>query len=344
MTPFNNSLYKQKQKDAIFERISACDKIYLEVGGKLFDDNHASRVLPGFEPDVKMQIFREIKDDLEVIFCVNARDLIIGKIRADNKLTYGEEVIRLVGVMKSEKINVLGIMITFYEPHKNVLDFEKLCKAKNIKTYRSYFIENYPADLDTILSSNGFGKNDYIISSKKIVLVSAPGANSGKMETCLSQIYNDKVHGVNSSYAKYETFPVWNLPLDHLVNIAYEMATVDIKDKNMIDPFYLKTHAGEPATNYNRDIEAFPVLSKMFDRIFGKEVYDSPTSMGINTVGFAIENDLEVQKTAFEEIKRRHEKHVKMYEEKQLSYSSLKLDEKLLKKSQKIMEKLLKNS
>lgn len=344
MKPFNNSLYKQKQESEIFKRISGCDKIYLEVGGKLFDDNHAKRVLPGFEPDVKMQILREIKGDLEVIFCINARDLIIGKVRADNNLTYGEEVIRLTKVMKAENIDVLGIMITFYEPHKNVLDFESRCSENEVKTYKSYFIENYPTDLDNILSANGFGKNDYVVSKKKIVLVSAPGANSGKMETCLSQIYNDKLHGITSFYAKYETFPVWNLSLDHLVNIAYEMATVDIKDKNMLDPFYSKTHGGETAVNYNRDIEAFPVLSKMFERIFGKQVYDSPTSMGINTVGFAIENDLEVQKAAFEEIKRRHEKHMKMFEEKKLSSSSLKLSEKLLEKSQKIMKKLLENS
>lgn len=344
MPAFNNEKYKQLQKQLIFDRINQFDRLYMEVGGKLFDDTHASRVLPGFESDVKMQIFREIKDELEVIFCINATDLILGKTRGDSGLSYGAETLRLASVMESEQIHVCGIMITFYENSPAVTKFEEQCKAQNLKFFHSYYIDGYPNNIEHILSENGFGKNDYIETDKKLILVSAPGANSGKLETCLSQIFNDKAHGLNSGYAKYETFPVWNLPLNHLTNIAYEMATVDIKDKNQVDPYFSKAHNGEVAVNYNRDIEAFPILSEILDNIMGKKVYDSPTSMGMNAVGFAIENDLEVQRASFEEIKRRHEKHLKMYEEKRLSHACLTLSEKILEKSKKIIKKLEENS
>lgn len=343
MKPFNNKRYKKLQKEEIFKRISNFDKLYIEIGGKLFDDTHASRVLPGFEPDVKMQIFREIKSDLQIIFCVNARDIILGKTRGDNSLTYGEETIRLVNVMRDEQIDVCGIMINFYEPNEKVLEFEKACKKQKIKTYKSFFIEGYPHKMNHIISKDGFGKNDHIKTTKKLILVSAPGANSGKLETCLSQIYNDKTKGITSGYAKYETFPVWNLPLDHLTNLAYEMSTVDIKDKNKIDPFYKKA-TGKLATNYNRDIESFPILSNMLKEIMGKQIYDSPTSMGINCVGFAIDDDLDVQRASMAEIAKRHEKHLKMFEEHKLSSSCLKLSEKILKKSQKILKKIEKKN
>ncbi len=341
MTPFNNQKYKDLQKREIAERISQFDKLYMEVGGKLFDDKHAERVLPGFEPDVKMQIFRELKNELEVIFCVNARDIILGKTRGDNALGYGEETIRLAGIMQDEGIKVCGIMITFYEPHKLVLNFEKSCKAKNLKTYKSYFIDGYPKNISHILSEDGFGKNEYIKTTKKLILVSAPGANSGKLETCLSQIYNDKEHEIFSSYAKYETFPVWNLPLNHLTNLAYEMATVDIKDKNIIDPYYKKAHH-KKVVNYNRDVEAFPILSEILTKIMGKKVYDSPTSMGINCVGLAIEDDATVQEASYAEILRRHQKHITMFEESKLSSECLALSEDIVVKALKLIKKVRK--
>ena len=342
MSAFNSLKYKNLQKNEILERISKFDKLYIEVGGKLVDDHHASRVLPGFESDIKMQIFKELKKELEVIFCVNAKDIISGKIRSDNGLNYGDETLRLAKFMQGEKIDVAGIMINFYEPKPEILNFEKKSKQLGFETFKSYFIDDYPNSTNLILSENGFGKNDYIKTQKKLILVSAPGANSGKLETCLSQIYNDKLHGITSCFAKYETFPVWNLPLNHLTNIAYEMSTIDISDRNMIDPFYKKAH-GKEVVNYNRDIESFPILSKLFTQIMGKEIYDSPTSMGINCVGFAIENDFEVQRASFEEIERRHKKHIKMFKDKRLSLRGLIRSKKLLKKSQKIMKKLEKN-
>lgn len=315
---FDIQKYKLLQKEAIINRISHFGKLYMEVGGKLFDDNHASRVLPGFEPNVKMQIFKELSDTLEVLFCVNTNDIISKKTRADNNLTYADETIRLVDMMHQNNISVLGIVITFYKEDKLVFEFEEKCKKLGIKTYKSYFIENYPNDLNLILSKDGFGKNDYIETTKNLILISAPGACSGKMETCLSQLYNDKVRGINSGYAKYETFPVWNLPLDHLSNIAYEMATVDIVDRNMIDPYYKKAY-GHDAVNYNRDIEAFPILNDILTMINGKEVYKSPTEMGINMVGFAIADDKKVQEASFAEIERRRNKHQKAYENGTLS-------------------------
>lgn len=339
MTPFDNEKYIKLQKEAINERIKKYGKIYIEVGGKLFDDNHASRVLPGFDPQAKMRIFEGLKSELEVIFCINARDIIIKKLRGDNGLTYGDEVLRLSKLMEERGIKVCAIMITFYEKNTLVDEFEAKAKSFNLPVFHSYFIENYPSDINNILSENGFGKNDYIKTTKRLILVSAPGANSGKMETCLSQIYNDKMHKIKSMYAKYETFPVFNLPLDHMVNLAYEMSTVDIGDNNMIDPFF-KGKNGETAVNYNRDIEAFPILSEILNRIEGKTVYGSPTEMGINTVGFAINDDFAVQKASFEEIKRRHEKHIKMFEEKKLSSKALEKSAKILKKAQKLYENL----
>lgn len=341
MNPFNNEKYKNLQKQAIYDRIKNYQKLYIEVGGKLFDDNHASRVLPGFDPNVKMQIFKEIKDDLEIIFCINARDIITKKVRGDNNLTYADEVLRLTDCMKESDLSVVGIMINFYEAVPVVLDFEERCKQKNIKTYHSFFIENYPNNISKIVSENGFGKNDYIETHKKIVLVSAPGANSGKLETCLSQLYNDKVHGVISGYAKYETFPAWNLPLNHLANIAYEMATADLCDKNIIDPFY-KTAYGKEAVNYNRDVESFPILSNILEQIYGKKVYNSPTDMGINNVGNAIEDDYLVQKASYEEIERRLEKAKKQHSERICSDRTLARSKELYEKATKIFNNLKK--
>lgn len=339
---FDNETYKHLQKKEIFDRISKYDKLYIEVGGKLFDDNHAARCLPGFNPNVKMQIFKELKNDLEIIFCINARDIIARRVRSDNNLTYDEELFRLVNCMQNEGISVCGIMINFYEKHLYVENFENKCKEHNVSSYRGYHIEGYPNNIDTILSDEGFGKNDHIETHKKIVLVSAPGANSGKLVTCLNQLYNDKMQNIQSAYAKYETFPVWNLPLDHLTNIAYEMATADIVDVNMIDPFYEKTY-GKIAINYNRDIESFPILSNMLNKITGHEIYHSPTDMGINNVGDAIKDDLAVQKASFAEIERRYYKNLIKFEEHKISDRTLERSNELYAKAKEIYNNLFPN-
>lgn len=340
MTPFDNKKYKEKQKQEILERIKHFDKLYMEIGGKLFDDNHASRVLPGFDPNVKMQILKELSNELEIVFCINANDIISEKVRNDNGLTYAEELFRLIRCMNEEKLSVAGVNITFYKSHKLVKEFEKECKHQKIKFYRSYVIEDYPNDLNKIISKKGFGKNGYIKTTKKLILVCAPGANSGKLHTCLSQLYNDKVHGISSGYAKYETFPVWNLPLEHLVNVAYEISTVDIGDINEIDIFHEKAY-GVKTVNYNRDIEAFPILSNILTAVCGKEIYKSPTEMGINNVGFAIKDDLAVQKASYEEIKRRYEKHkTKYYNRPEV----LARNEEVMNKANKLYKKLVKNT
>ena len=337
--PFDNEKYKQLQKADIFSRIQKFDKLYIEVGGKLFDDCHAARVLPGFDPNVKMQIFSELSNDLEVIFCVSAKHIVNGRKRSDNGLTYGEEIFRLCECMKSQNISVCGIMINFYLNHPLITEFEQVCKNKNLKTYRSFYIHQYPNNTNAIISNAGFGKNDHIKTSKKIVLVSAPGANSGKLEVCLSQLYNDKIHGIKSGYAKYETFPVHNLSLDHLVNIAYESATAEIDDHNMIDPFF-KLKTKKDSVNYNRDVEAFPILSNILKQILGEELYGSPTEMGINNVGNAIVDDKAVQKAAFEEIKRRFENHKALFENYEVSEKTYNRIQELYEKAKRLIKNI----
>ncbi len=337
---FDNEKYKNLQKQEIYDRIKKYGKLYIEVGGKLFDDNHAARCLPGFDPNVKMQIFKELKNDLEIIFCINARDIISRRVRSDNNLTYDEELLRLIDCMKNEGISVCGIMINFYdEPNSFIERFENQCKEKNVPVYKTHHIPEYPNDIDKILSDDGFGKNDHIETHKNIILVSAPGANSGKLVACLSQLYNDKIRNIQSAYAKYETFPVWNLSLDHLTNIAYEMATADILDYNMIDPYYEK-ECGKIATNYNRDVEAFPILSSMLNRITGHEIYLSPTDMGINNVGDAIKNDSAVQKASFAEIERRYYKNLIKYEEHKISDRTLERSNELYARAKEIYKNL----
>ncbi len=340
--PFDNKKYIQIQKDAIYSRIKDYHKLYIEVGGKLFDDYHAARVLPGFEPNVKIQILQELKDDLEIIFCINARHIISKKMREDLGITYAADLLRLIGCMKELGLSVCGVMINFYEEHPLVQEFAEECKKIGTPTYKSYYIENYPNDINAIVSKKGFGKNDHIETTKKIVLVSAPGASSGKLKVCLSQLYNDRLRGINSGYAKYETFPVWNLGLDHLVNIAYEMATADLLDRNIIDPFYQKAHDGKIAVNYNRDIEAFPVLSKMLKMIYGTTVYASPTDMGINNVGNAIVDDYEVQKACMEEIERRYAKIKKAYDNLEIHTKTFERSLELLIRARNAFAKLQK--
>ncbi len=337
--PFDNKKYIEIQKEAIYKRIESYEKLYIEVGGKLFDDYHASRVLPGFEPNVKIQILQELKNDLEIIFCINARHIITKKTRDDYQITYDHELLRLIECMKDIGISVCGVVINFYEDHPLIAKFKEKCSEKGVKTYRSYYMDCYPNDINKIVSQDGFGNNDHVKTTKKIVLVSAPGASSGKLEVCLSQLYLDKISGINSGYAKYETFPVWNLPTTHLVNIAYEMATADVCDHNIIDPFY-KQATGKIAVNYNRDIDAFPVVSKMLNMIYGKEVYSSPTAMGINNVGFAITNDYAVQKACLEEIERRYEKVKTSYKNFEASTRTYERSLELVVKARELFDKL----
>ena len=341
-TAFNNQKYVQLQKEEIYNRIQQYDRLYIEVGGKIFDDHHAARVLPGFNPNVKIEIFKELKDDLEIIFCINARDIISQKIRNDNNLTYAKETIRLINLMRELNINIAGVMINLYESNPLVEEFEKDCLLNNVKTYKSYFIEDYPNDVKLIVSNKGFGKNDHIITNKKIVLVLAPGAGSGKFETCLSQLFLDRKNKITSGYAKYETFPVWNLSIEHLLNTSYEIATADVLDVNMPDPFYKKSY-NKDATNYNRDIEAFPLLSKLLNLIFGYQVYNSPTDMGINNVGFAINNDYEVQKACMKEIEKRYIKIKNDYNNLLISTQSFERALDLLIRSREYFNKLKNN-
>ena len=341
--PFDNNKYIQLQKDAIYKRIEGYEKLYIEVGGKLFDDYHASRVLPGFEPNVKTQILKELKDDLEIIFCVNARHIISKKLREDYQITYDNELIRLVHCMRDIGISVCAVVINFYEDHPVIEEFKQKCKEIGVPTYRSYYMDCYPNDINKVVSQDGFGYNDHVKTTKKIVLVSAPGASSGKLEVCLSQLYHDKLNGISSGYAKYETFPVWNLPTTHLVNVAYEMATADLNDHNIIDPF-LKESSGKIATSYNRDIDAFPIVTKILNMIYGKDVYASPTAMGISNVGFAIADDLAVQKASMQEIERRYEKVKNAYKNFQTNTKTYERSLELVVVARELYEKLLKQN
>lgn len=340
MKAFDNEKYKELQKKELKARMERFGRLYVEVGGKMFDDNHAARVLPGFEPNVKMQVFSELTNDLEVIFCINANDIISKKFRTDNGLAYGDELLRLTDEMNKLGIIVSGVVVTFFENHPLVSAFEEKCKAKNLSVYHSYYISHYPNNIEKILSEDGFGKNDYINVTKNLVLVAAPGANSGKMHTCMSQLYNDKIRGIKSFYAKYETFPVWNLPLEHLVNVAYEMVTADLIDENVIDEFHQKAY-GKFAVNYNRDEAAFPIMRDMLKAIAGKEIYKSPTDMGINNVGFAITDDFAVQKASYEEIVRRHKKHIERFENGTFTEEAMNRSDEIMQKAEMLYKKLL---
>ena len=302
---FDNKKYVKIQSEEIRKRFKLFDKLYLEVGGKLFDDYHAARVLPGFLPDSKINMFKELKKDMEIIFCINANDIERNKTRAEYGITYDTEVLRLIDNLQKLKFNINSVVITLYNNQANVNQFIKKLEANNIKTYIHTFTKGYPTDVDTIVSEEGYGANPYIETTKKLVLVNAPGPGSGKLATCLSQLYHEHKRGINAGYAKFETFPVWNLPLKHPVNIAYEAATADLKDVNMIDPFHLQKYE-KTAINYNRDIELFPVLKNILFKITGKVIYNSPTDMGVNMVGKCITNNEIVEIAAKKEIVRRY--------------------------------------
>ncbi|MDE5843479.1 MAG: DUF1846 domain-containing protein [Muribaculaceae bacterium] len=290
---FDNDKYLKIQSEHIKERIAQFgNKLYLELGGKLFDDHHASRVLPGFQPDSKLRMFSKLKDQAEIVIAISALDIERNKVRSDLGITYDEDVLRLREEFCNRGFYVGSVVVTHYNGQRSADAFRQRLERLGIKVYYHYIIEGYPTNVDLIASDEGFGKDDYIETSRPLVIVTAPGPGSGKMAVCLSQLYNEHKRGVTAGYAKFETFPVWNLPLKHPVNIAYEAATADLNDVNMIDPFHLEAY-GKTAINYNRDIEIFPVLNALFEGIYGENPYKSPTDMGVNMVGFCIsDNDI----------------------------------------------------
>ena len=332
--PFNNSKYLKIQRAKILERVASFgDKLYLEFGGKLFDDYHASRVLPGFKSDSKLQMLLGIKDKVEVILVMNANDIISNKVRNDTLITYQEEVERLIDTYREVGLFVSSVVISFYEENSNIHKFMTKLNNNGIRTYKHYKINGYPQNIPLIVSEEGLGRNEYVETSKPIVVVTAPGPGSGKMATCLSQLYHENKNGVRAGYAKYETFPVWNLPLSHPVNLAYEAATVDLNDVNMIDPFHLEKY-GTVAVNYNRDIEVFPLLKSIFEHIYGASPYFSPTDMGVNMVGFAIDDDEGVRKACHREIIRRYYQTQKNVYLGRLDHSAIDKMDILLNKSE----------
>jgi len=303
---FDNDLYIKTQSEQIIKRINSFGgKLYLEFGGKLFDDLHASRVLPGFKPDSKLQVLKNISDDVEIVMVISAKDIEKNKMRGDLSITYDIDVLRLIDVFRSMGFYVGSVVISHFagQPSANV--FKNRLEALGIKVFLHYIIEGYPYDVKHIVSENGFGKNEYIETERPLVVITAPGPGSGKMATCLSQLYHEHIRGVAAGYAKFETFPIWNLPLMHPVNLAYEAATADLDDVNMIDPFHLEAY-NKVAVNYNRDVEVFPVLNAIFEKISGSSPYKSPTDMGVNLAGNCITDDEVVKKAAYSEIIRRY--------------------------------------
>lgn len=305
---FDNELYVKLQTETIKKRIKLFDnKLYLEFGGKLFDDYHAKRVLPGFELDAKIRLLEELRDDCEIIFCINAKDIEKKKVRADYGISYDNEVIRLINIFNELKIKVNSVVITLYKGQASADRFKEKLERMNIKTYIHAPTKGYPTDIDVIVSDEGYGANPYIETTKPLVVVNAPGPCSGKLATCLSQLYHEYKRGVKAGYAKFETFPVWSLPLKHPVNVAYEAATADLNDKNMIDSFHLDAY-GISAVNYNRDLEVFPILKNILNKITGEDIYKSPTDMGVNSIGKCIIDDDIVSLAAKKEIIRRYYK------------------------------------
>ncbi len=303
---FDNEKYLELQAKNIMKRKGEFGgKLYLEFGGKLFDDYHASRVLPGFQPDSKIRMLRTMEDEVEIVVAIAACDIEKGKVRGDLGITYDEDVLRLIDEFRSMGFLVSSVVITRYEGQTAADAFIKRLSDLGVRTYKHYPIPGYPSNVPLIVSDEGFGKNDYIETERPVVVVTAPGPGSGKMATCLSQLYHENKRGIRAGYAKYETFPIWNLPLKHPVNLAYEAATADLNDINMIDPFHLEAY-GETTVNYNRDVEIFPVMETIFEKLQGKCPYKSPTDMGVNMVGFAIIDDEAVKEASCLEIIRRY--------------------------------------
>ena len=304
---FDNEKYLMEQTSKILERVNQNgDKLYLEFGGKLLYDYHAARVLPGYEPNVKMRLLQQLRKNADIILCIYAGDIERKKIRADFGITYDSEAFKLIDELKEWGVNVIGVVITRFNGQPDAKLFKNKLERRNIKVYTHQFTKGYPTDVDLIVSDEGYGANDYIETEKPLIIVTGPGPGSGKLATSLSQIYHDHRRGINSGYAKFETFPIWNLPVNHPVNIAYEAATADIKDFNLIDPFHLEQY-NEKAVNYNRDVEVFPVIKRILKKIGGGESpYHSPTDMGVNQVGFAITDDELTRESAKQEVIRRY--------------------------------------
>ena len=303
---FDNEKYLKMQSEHIKERIAKFDnKLYLEFGGKLFDDFHAARVLPGFAADSKLQMLMQLADQAEIVMVVSADDIEKNKIREDLGITYDLDVIRLIDEFRSRGLYVGSVVLNKYAEQRSAILFRKRLESLGIKVYHHYLIPGYPTNIPLIVSEDGYGKNDYIETTRPLVVVTAPGPGSGKMSTCLSQLYHELKHGVRAGYAKFETFPIWNLPLDHPVNLAYEAATADLNDINMIDPYHLKAY-GVTTVNYNRDVEIFPVLNAIFTKIYGSNPYASPTDMGVNMAGNCIFDDMVCREASRQEIIRRY--------------------------------------
>lgn len=303
---FDNEKYMQLQSEHIKERIDEFGgKLYMEFGGKLFDDYHAARVLPGFKPDSKVNMLLRMKDDAEIVIVINSTDIEKNRVRGDLGITYDDDVLRLIDAFREIGLYVGSVVLAQYQAQPLAKVFREKLKKLGVKVYLHYVIEGYPSAVDRIISEDGFGKNEYIETTRPLVVITAPGPGSGKMATCLSQLYHDNKRGIKAGYAKFETFPVWNLPLKHPVNLAYEAATANLNDVNMIDPFHLEAH-DEKAVNYNRDVEIFPVLSTIFEKIYGTSPYKSPTDMGVNMVGYCITDEEVVNRASNQEIIRRY--------------------------------------
>ncbi len=303
---FDHDKYTRLQSQHIQQRIDRFGgKLYLELGGKLFDDFHAARVLPGFEPDSKISMLLQLKDELEIIVAINADDIEKNKVRGDLGITYDADVLRLIDAFRASGLTVSAVVITQYKAQSHAAKFRRRLRSLGVKVAVHYPIQNYPGDVNLIVSDKGYGKNEFVETERPLVLVTAPGPGSGKMAVCMSQLYQEHQRGVKAGFAKFETFPIWNLPLNHPVNIAYEAATVDLNDVNMLDPFHLEKY-GVTAVNYNRDIEVFPILNAIFERIWGSSPYFSPTDMGVNMVGNCITDDHVVQQAAGQEVIRRY--------------------------------------
>ena len=329
---FDNDQYLKTQSEHIKERIAKFGgKLYLEFGGKLFDDYHASRVLPGFHPDSKIRMLGELKDDAEIVIAIHAGDIEKNKVRGDLGITYDMDVLRLIDAFRGYGLYVGSVVLTRFNGQESAIAYQQKLESLGIKVYRHYSIPSYPSNVPLIISDEGFGKNDYIETSRSLIVVTAPGPGSGKMAVCLSQLYQEHKHGVNAGYAKFETFPIWNIPLQHPVNLAYEAATADLNDINMIDPYHLEAY-GVSTVNYNRDVEVFPVLKAMFNKIYGSSPYQSPTDMGVNMAGNCIIDEDAVCKASQQEIIRRY--YAALVERRKGSISS-----DIVEKEELLMEK-----
>ena len=329
---FDNERYLKTQSEHIKERIAKFGgKLYLEFGGKLFDDYHASRVLPGFHPDSKIRMLGELKNDAEIVIAIHAGDIEKNKVRGDLGITYDMDVLRLIDAFRGYGLYVGSVVLTRFSGQESAIAYQQKLESLGIKVYRHYSIPSYPSNVPLIISDEGFGKNEYIETSRSLIVVTAPGPGSGKMAVCLSQLYQDHKHGINAGYAKFETFPIWNIPLQHPVNLAYEAATADLNDINMIDPYHLEAY-GVSTVNYNRDVEVFPVLRAMFNKIYGASPYQSPTDMGVNMVGNCIIDEDAVCKASQQEIIRRY--YAALVERRKGSISS-----DIVEKEELLMEK-----